>query len=226
MIKFTKKHKYTPYDSLKEKILNKIADKRIFLHSIRKARNRADAKRFKVQLCFYQRVERPEKSLLAELNQGDPRFDGNILVAWMIAEPSYIEKQFEIPVERMAALEIFSASNIPMAAWEKDKHFLWMGHEGLSIDFRPLNIQVFEYTENENYMHDLLLQPKCNPKTGEVVTHGGHPVYRVLTVVKGPPKHRFLEGDTLAQRVAFASAGASSGRSRRSPVALSEKPED
>lgn len=203
MISFKKKHRFVSYADLKEKVFSKIEDRKIFLHSIRKVRNRASEDRFKVQLCFYQRIQKPDKSLLAIFNEGDIRFDGTMIPAWMVAEPTYIAKHFDVTVDQMAALEIFSATAIPMAAQERNKHFLWMGLESVAINHVPMNIQVFEYTENERYIHDPMLTPKVNPKTGEIVMHGGRPVYRVVTIVRGPAKHRFLESDTLADRASF-----------------------
>lgn len=80
---------------------------------------------------------------------------------------------------------------LPKQQWIENTHFVRISILDPQMGGNKLGVQIVETTEKPA---NAMIQPKKNPMTGQTVTHGGKPVYRITTV-EFNPKNILLASD-------------------------------
>ena len=151
----------------------------------------------KVQVEFAQHIENPTlqassgaSELLQLLNASDSRFsdrEPKQRRAWLTAEKTEVLTHFGIDCTKLAAWDGVSV-----------KPRMEVVVENAQIAGRDINIQITETTVLTAKQIEANPSPKTKGKRGEIVTHGGKPVYSFTDVTFDEPRHTFLAGDTVA----------------------------
>jgi len=151
----------------------------------------------KVQVEFAQQIVNPTlqasssaNELLQLLNASDSRFsdrEPKQRRAWLGAEKTEVKTLFGIDCTKLATWDGVSA-----------KPRIEILKENVQIAGRDINIQITETTVLTAKQVEANPSPKTKGKGGEIVTHGGKPVYSFTAVLFDEPKHTFLAGDTVA----------------------------
>ena len=151
----------------------------------------------KVQVEFAQQIDNPTlqassgaSELLQLLNASDSRFsdrEPKQRRAWQTAEKAEVLTHFGIDCSKLA---VWNGTG--------EKPRMEVLKENVQIAGRDINIQITETTVLTAKQQQANPSPKTKGKGGEIVTHGGLPVYSFTTVTFDEPNHTFLKGDTVA----------------------------